>query len=135
MSLLIFSQKDVDYCIMETGLGGRLDATVLTHPVLSVITSISLDHTELLGNTIGEIAAEKAGIIKEGVPVVVLDEDNGAFSVIRKKAERKNSHIYRIRSERITFYKKQRITLIFPSIVVIIRIVRCVLRTQRILDI
>ena len=79
---------------------------VLTHPVISVITSISLDHTELLGNTIGEIAAEKAGIIKEGVPVVVLDEDNGAFSVIRKKAERKNSHIYRIRSERITFLKK-----------------------------
>lgn len=106
MSLLIFSQKDVDYCIMETGLGGRLDATVLTHPVISVITSISLDHTEMLGNTIGEIAAEKAGIIKEGVPVVVLDEDNGAFSVIRKKAERKNSHIYRIRSERITFLKK-----------------------------
>ena len=86
MSLLIFSQKDVDYCIMETGLGGRLDATVLTHPVLSVITSISLDHTELLGNTIGEIAAEKAGIIKEGVPVVVLDEDNGAFFCNQKES-------------------------------------------------
>lgn len=106
MSLLIFSRKDVDYCIMETGLGGRLDATVLTNPVISVITSISLDHTELLGDTIEEIAAEKAGIIKEGVPVVVLDEDNGAFPVIRKKAERKNSHIYRIRSEKIIFLKK-----------------------------
>lgn len=106
MSLLIFSRKDVDYCIMETGLGGRLDATVLTVPVLSVITSISLDHTAILGDTIEAIAAEKAGIIKKGVPVVVLDENNGAFSVIRKKAERKNSHIYRIRSEKITFLKK-----------------------------
>ena len=89
MSLLIFSGKNVDYCIMETGLGGRLDATVLTKPLLSVITSISLDHTAILGDTIEEIAAEKACILKEGVPVVVLDEDNGAFPVIRKKAERK----------------------------------------------
>lgn len=106
MSLLIFSGKDVDYCIMETGLGGRLDATVLTNPVISVITSISLDHTQLLGNSIEKIAAEKAGILKKGVPVVVLDENNGAFPIIRKKAERKNSHIYRIRSEKITFLKK-----------------------------
>ncbi len=106
MSLLIFSRKDVDYCIMETGLGGRLDATVLTNPVICVITSISFDHMEILGNTIEEIAAEKAGIIKKGTPVIVLDEGNGAFPVIRKKAERKNSHIYRIRSERITFLKK-----------------------------
>ena len=113
MSLLIFSGKNVDYCIMETGLGGRLDATVLTKPLLSVITSISLDHTAILGDTIEEIAAEKAGIIKEGVPVVVLDEDNGAFPVIRKKAERKNSHIYRIRSERITILKKTENTIDF----------------------
>ena len=113
MSLLIFSGKNVDYCIMETGLGGRLDATVLTKPLLSVITSISLDHTAILGDTIEEIAAEKAGILKEGVPVVVLDEDNGAFPVIRKKAERKNSHIYRIRSERITILKKTENTIDF----------------------
>lgn len=106
MSLLIFSRKDVDYCIMETGLGGRLDATVLTNPIISVITSISFDHTALLGNTIEEIAAEKAGIIKEGVPVVVLDENNGAFPVIRQKAERKHSHIYRVRSEKIIILKK-----------------------------
>lgn len=113
MSLLIFSRKDVDYCIMETGLGGRLDATVLTNPVLSVITSISLDHTAVLGDTIEAIAAEKAGIIKKGVPVVVLDEDNGAFPVIRKKAERNNSHIYRVRSETITFLKKTENTIDF----------------------
>ena len=113
MSLLIFPRKDVDYCIMETGLGGRLDATVLTHPVISVITSISLDHTAVLGDTIEEIAAEKAGIIKHGVPVVVLDEDNGAFPVIRKKAERNNSHIYRVRSEKITFLKKAENTIDF----------------------
>lgn len=106
MSMLIFSQKNVDYCIMETGLGGRLDATVLTNPVLCVITSISLDHTAILGDTIEAIAAEKAGIIKKDIPVVVLDEENGAFPIIRKEAERKNSHIYRVRSEKITFLKK-----------------------------
>ena len=113
MSLLIFSEKDVDYCIMETGLGGRLDATVLTRPVLSVITSTSLDHTAILGDTIEAIAAEKAGIIKNNVPVIALDEDNGAFAVIRKEAERKNSHIYRVRSERITFLKKTENTIDF----------------------
>lgn len=74
MGMLIFSQKAVDYCILETGLGGRLDATVLSNPVLSVITSISYDHTEILGDTIEKIAAEKAGIIKEGISVVAMDE-------------------------------------------------------------
>ncbi len=102
-----YARSRCDAVVLETGLGGLLDCTnVIGTPLASVVTSISLDHTELLGNTIREIAAEKAGIIKEGVPVVVLDEDNGAFSVIRKKAERKNSHIYRIRSEKITFLKK-----------------------------
>ena len=82
MSVLIFSEEKVDYCIMETGLGGRLDATVLCDPVLSVITSISLDHTEILGDTIEKIAAEKAGIIKTGVPVVAFVEEIGAFPVL-----------------------------------------------------
>ena len=68
MGMILFSQ--IDYCILETGLGGRLDATVLSDPVLSIITSISYDHMEILGDTIEKIAAEKAGIIKNGIPVV-----------------------------------------------------------------
>lgn len=73
MALLIFAEKKVDFAIMETGLGGRLDCTnAIEKPALCVITSISLDHTEILGDTVQEIAAEKAGIIKTGVPVVYL---------------------------------------------------------------
>lgn len=108
MSLLIFSKENVDYCIMETGLGGRLDATVLTRPVLSVLTSISLDHVGILGDTIPAIAAEKAGIIKPGVPVVAINENNGAFPVFRKKAEEQQTSLYEIRSENIRFSKKSK---------------------------
>lgn len=106
MAVIIFSEEKIDYCIMETGMGGRLDATALTCPVISVITSISYDHMGILGNTIEQIAGEKAGIIKSGVPVVVLDEDNGAFPVISRMAEEKKSHIYKVRSNEITFLKK-----------------------------
>lgn len=106
MGMLIFSQKDIDYCILETGLGGRLDATVLSDPVLSVITSISYDHMEILGDTIEEIAAEKAGIIKKGIPVVAIDEENGAFQVIERTAKEKNAPVYGLKSQDLTILKK-----------------------------
>ena len=106
MGMLIFSQKEIDYCILETGLGGRLDATVLSDPVLSVITSISYDHMEILGDTIEKIAAEKAGIIKTGVPVVAVDEENGAFSVIERTAKEKKSPVYGLKSQDLTILKK-----------------------------
>ncbi len=64
--------------------------TVLSDPVLSIITSISYDHMEILGDTIEKIAAEKAGIIKNGIPVVAVDEENGAFPVIERTAKKKN---------------------------------------------
>ena len=71
IGMVLFEQAGVEYLVMETGLGGRLDATnSVDHPIVTVITSISLDHTEYLGNTVAEIAGEKAGILKEGVPVV-----------------------------------------------------------------
>ena len=71
MGMLYFSRQEIDLLLCETGLGGRLDATnVNREPVLTVITSISLDHMEYLGNTVAEIAGEKAGILKPGVPVV-----------------------------------------------------------------
>ncbi|MDO5538526.1 MAG: folylpolyglutamate synthase/dihydrofolate synthase family protein [Eubacteriales bacterium] len=85
--LVIFRNRSVEYLILETGLGGRLDATnVVEHPLAVVITSISLDHTEILGDTIEEIAGEKAGIIKEGVPVIYDGHDAAAEKVILERA-------------------------------------------------
>lgn len=87
MGMKTFALSDVEYIVLETGLGGRLDATnACEHPVLSVITSISLDHTMYLGDTIQEIAAEKAGIIKDGVPVICDGTNPEAAEVIRKAA-------------------------------------------------
>ncbi len=86
LAFLYFAEQGVDIAVIETGLGGRLDATNVVDPCLCIITSISLDHTELLGNTLEEIAAEKAGIIKPGVPVILgptasLIEDTNAIRI------------------------------------------------------
>lgn len=86
----IFKNSDTEYIILETGLGGRLDATnVITHPVMTVLTSISLDHTEILGDTYEKIAMEKAGIIKEGVPVLFINRRKDVTDVFMKKAREK----------------------------------------------
>lgn len=82
-----FSEERVDIALIETGLGGRLDATNIVNPIVSVITSVDLDHTDLLGNTIEKIAAEKAGIIKPGVPVVTGRLPEAAKSVIIDAAD------------------------------------------------
>lgn len=71
MAFEYFAKKKVDVAVVEVGLGGRLDATNIMTPKLSVITNIGIDHTQFLGNTLGKIATEKGGIIKEGVPVVI----------------------------------------------------------------
>jgi len=97
MGVLIFREEQVDYTILEVGMGGRLDATnVIRHPLASIITSISLDHTEYLGDTIPKIAFEKAGIIKEGVPVVFDGQDEEAAEVIRKRAEELGAPCYEL---------------------------------------
>ncbi|QDU78325.1 Folylpolyglutamate synthase [Polystyrenella longa] len=82
-----FLQSNVDYAVLETGLGGRLDTTRLCSPLVTVITCISLDHTNLLGETVEEIAAEKAGILKPGVPLVSGVRDPAAREVIRSIAK------------------------------------------------
>ena len=83
MAMVLFAREKVDVMVIETGLGGRLDATnVLESPKVCVITSISRDHMQYLGNTIPQIAGEKAGIIKMGVPVVCDDTDKDASAVI-----------------------------------------------------
>ena len=86
MAFLYFAQEQVDWAVVEVGLGGRLDSTNVITPEVSMITSLSLDHTHLLGNTLGEIAREKAGIIKPGVPVVVQSQPLEATQVIEKIA-------------------------------------------------
>ena len=88
MGMLLFQKAGVEYVVLETGLGGRLDATnCVEHPVLTVLTSISLEHTEILGDTLEQIAFEKAGILKPGVPVVFDANCKEAVPVIRKQAE------------------------------------------------
>lgn len=88
MGMVIFQEEDVDYIVLETGLGGRLDATnSIENPLACVITSISLDHVEYLGNTIPQIAGEKAGIIKKGVPVIFDGNCEEAACVIQSRAE------------------------------------------------
>ena len=88
--MVIFGDAGLDYAVLETGLGGRLDATnVIEHPQAVVLTSISLDHMEYLGNTVEQIAWEKAGIIKEGVPVIYDGRNPSIEAVIRREAARK----------------------------------------------
>lgn len=81
-----FEEQQVDIAVIEVGLGGRLDCTNIITPILSVITNISFDHTGLLGNTLAEISAEKAGIIKKGVPVVIGEYTSETRRVFEKKA-------------------------------------------------
>lgn len=88
-----FADKETDICVIETGLGGRLDATsAISKNILSIITSISLDHTDRLGNTIEKIAYEKAGIIKNGYPVLISPDNNG-FETVKNIAQQKNSMV------------------------------------------
>ncbi len=84
MALYYFSKRVVDLAILEVGLGGRLDSTNVVDPLLSIITNISKDHEAYLGKSILKIAGEKAGIIKEGVPVVSAPQDREALDVLRK---------------------------------------------------
>jgi len=94
MALLYFKRKRVDIAVIEVGMGGRLDATNIITPEISIITNISYDHKEFLGDTLKEIAHEKAGIIKKGVPVVASYQESEAMKVIEQKAIEKNSELY-----------------------------------------
>lgn len=94
MAFDYFAKEQVDVAIIEVGLGGRLDSTNVITPLLSLITNIGWDHTNLLGNTLVEIATEKAGIIKSGVPVVIGEYTNETKSVFIEKAKNVNAPIY-----------------------------------------
>lgn len=104
LGFLLFSRSGCTHAVIETGLGGRLDATNTVVPALSVITPIELEHTAVLGDTLELIAAEKAGIIKEGVPVLVSYQKPEAMEVFERTAHQRNSRLYTISShiERIS---------------------------------
>lgn len=104
-AMLYFDKCKVDYVVLETGLGGSLDATNAVHNLLCcVITTISLEHTAILGDTIKKIAEQKAGIIKQGVPVVYAD-DNEASGVIEDIAHSKNSYCYGVSPQQYQIIK------------------------------
>lgn len=88
-----FDEQKVDIAIIEVGLGGRLDCTNIILPILSIITNISFDHTQFLGDTLAKIAAEKAGIIKKGVPVIIGEANEETRPVFQSKANEVNSDI------------------------------------------
>ncbi|MHA7876512.1 bifunctional folylpolyglutamate synthase/dihydrofolate synthase [Roseivivax sp.] len=93
-ALLAFARSPADYLLLETGLGGRLDATnVVARPALTVITPIAMDHEAYLGDTLTKIAGEKAGILKRGVPVVVGPQDDAALEVIEARAARLGAEV------------------------------------------
>lgn len=117
MGMYMFSISNVEYVVLETGLGGRLDATnSIKKPLLTVITSIGLDHTEYLGDTIEKIATEKAGIIKKDVPVVFWGEDNRVTQVIEKKAKQNNSVIKKICKKNYKIYEKSDKSIAFSTL-------------------
>lgn len=94
MAFRYFADEGVDVAVIEVGLGGRLDCTNIITPVLSIITNISFDHVQLLGNTIEKIAGEKAGIIKSGIPVVIGESTEKTLPVFRKKAAEVGTELF-----------------------------------------
>ena len=96
MALWEFAAQNVDWAIIETGMGGRLDATNILTPALSVITNISVEHGEYLGNTVAGVAYEKAGIIKPGVPVVTGVRQKSAVATIERRAAEDQAPLYRL---------------------------------------
>ncbi len=113
MAFKYFAEQEVDYAVIETGLGGRLDSTNIISPDLSVITNVSLDHTALLGDNVRLIAPEKAGIIKKNVPVVIGEYDDNIADIFIDKANEEGTdlvfadNIYSIRESKYQNHKRK----------------------------
>lgn len=107
MAFVYFKRNLVDRAVIETGMGGRLDATNVIRPEVTVITSIAEDHKEFLGGSIEEIAREKAGIIKQGVPVVTAGQEPAAMDVIKKQAMENGSALYAAGEDFTTMIKTE----------------------------
>ena len=106
MAMVIFQEEQPDICMIETGMGGRYDATNVICPKVSVITSISEDHMEFLGQTLEEIATHKAGIIKPGIPVVTIEQEPKVKEILSEEARQKKSRIYDISEDNLNFKEK-----------------------------
>ncbi|MCE3255007.1 MAG: folylpolyglutamate synthase [Rickettsiaceae bacterium] len=126
-AFLAFSRIKADILLLETGMGGRLDATnVVEHPLATIITSISKDHTEFLGKTLAKIAYEKAGIIKANSPVICSKQKSSALKVLQEVAKKNNSEFFgfgdiwnaKKQKDKMVFsFQKYEITLPFPALV------------------
>ena len=122
MAFYEFEKEKVDIAIIETGLGGRLDSTNIVNPLLSIITNIGYDHMNLLGDSLEEIAFEKAGIIKENTPVLIGKKQQEIDHVFKKQANKKNASLtYAKRfdnqfSEEIPVYQKENINTVISAI-------------------
>ena len=99
LALWYFAREKVDWVVWETGLGGRLDATNIVTPKICIITNVGLDHQQYLGESLREIAAEKAGIIKPSVPLVTAEDSDEVLSVIRAKAKSESSPLWVVQNE------------------------------------
>lgn len=107
LAFLYFVDQKVDIVLLETGMGGLLDATnVVEHPILTIFSSISMDHMNFLGNSMEEIARQKAGIIKENCPVICYMSDERAVEVIRQEAKKKNSPFYLVDNTKINLLEE-----------------------------
>jgi dihydrofolate synthase/folylpolyglutamate synthase len=108
MALEYFLKMDCDYIVVETGLGGRLDATNIITPIVSIITNIGLDHQHILGATKTEIAKEKAGIIKSDVPVVVGEKDKTLLALFKSIADERNASFFALDNNEVNFLQRNR---------------------------
>ncbi|HLO98691.1 MAG TPA: cyanophycin synthetase, partial [Fimbriimonas sp.] len=116
-----WKRNQADWVALEVGLGGRLDATNIVHPSSCAIVSISLDHTSILGNTVGEIALEKAGIIKPGVPVVIGEMPDEARKAIEAVAKEKNAELWRVGYEVVTKSSGNKVFITTPGSSVVVQ--------------
>ncbi len=106
LALKYFADQRVDFAILEVGMGGRLDATNVTRPLVSVITNVDFEHTEHLGKSLRKIAYEKCGIIKEGIPVVTAEKKKEVLRIIEDTCRKKRARLYRVGKElRVTSYE------------------------------
>lgn len=99
LSFLYFAEENVDLAVVEVGLGGRLDATNIVHPRLSLITNIALEHTDILGDTVAAIAREKAGIVKPGVPLLTAADQPEVMAVLRATAAGRQAPYHQLQDE------------------------------------
>ncbi|MDG4949920.1 bifunctional folylpolyglutamate synthase/dihydrofolate synthase [Weeksellaceae bacterium KMM 9724] len=105
MGFAYFAKQKVDIAVIETGLGGRLDSTNIIHPEISVITNIGIDHVSILGDNVKDIAKEKAGIIKENIPIVIGEYLPETKDIFKSTAEEKNAQIYFVQDLNLPGYE------------------------------